>query len=118
LKLRIVAALLCAAIPFAASAASLENGEYRCVIGSYYLGSIEIKGNKYRGPAFDGNYERSYKFSVAGQTIQWGGPLGGISEAGKVQSTVLKDAGNDRLGFDILILNDRGNYQTISCYPE
>jgi hypothetical protein len=103
-----------------ASATQLADGRYRCVISSFHLGDIEIEGSTYRGPAFDGQFEGDYQFEVTdGNTINWGGPLGGISSDGNtVVSTVLKDAGGGTVGFDITIQNARGNFQTISCYPE
>lgn len=103
-----------------AHAAELADGTYRCTIGSYHLGNIEIGGGMYQGPAFDGNYEGSYPLEVTESgTINWGGPLGGISSGGNtVVATVLKDAGGGTVGFDIQIQNASGNFQTISCYPE
>ncbi len=102
-----------------AHAAGLEDGTFRCVIGSAHLGDIKIEDGQYQGPAYDGNFEGSYPLEVTESgTINWGGPLGGISASGKIVSTVLKDAGGGRVGFDIMIQNDRGNFQTISCYPQ
>ena len=115
----LAAAALVAVLAGKASAAELADGVYNCYISSMMLGQIEIDGAVYRGPAFDQNWEGDYPFQVtAAGTIDWGGPLGGISAAGKVVSTVLKDAGGGTVGFDIMIQNDRGNFQTISCSPE
>lgn len=118
--------LLCLAAFIAATATSalgaeLPNGVYGCYIGgNAFLGAIEIAGNVYRGPAFDGQYEGDYPFEVTdGGTINWGGPLGGISSGGnQVVSTVLTNAGNNNTGFDITIQNPEGNFQTISCSPQ
>ncbi len=83
-----------------------------------FLGAILIRDGTYSGPAYDEQWGEFYSFEVTdGGTINWGGPLGGISEAGKVVSTVLGKSGS-RIGFDITIQNDRGNFQTISCAPE
>jgi hypothetical protein len=102
-----------------ASAAELLDGLYDCRIGSAFLGSIRIEGKTFSGPAYDGKFEGSYPFDASdGQTIVWGGPLGGITEAGKVVSTVLTDVGKGRIGFDITIQNPRGNFQTIGCTPQ
>lgn len=103
-----------------AHAAELAQGTYRCTIGSYHLGNIEIGAGTYQGPAFDGNYEGAYPLEVTESgTINWGGPLGGISSGGNtVVATVLKDAGGGTVGFDIQIQNASGNFQTISCSPE
>lgn len=98
----------------AAQAAEL-GGRYTCWIGgmSMNLGTIEIDGTTYRGPAHDNEWEGDYTFETDGQVINWGGPLGGITLAGQVVSTVLT-----REGFDITIQNERGNFQTISCMAE
>lgn len=102
-----------------AGAADLADGSFTCYLGEMVLGQIELDAGKFRGPAFDGAFEGDYPFEVtASGTINWGGPLGGLSSDGNtVVSTVLKKAG-DRTGFDITIENSRGNFQTISCYPD
>jgi hypothetical protein len=102
-----------------AAAADLKDGSFTCTLGSMILGQIELEAGMFRGPAFDGEFEGDYPFEVtASGTINWGGPLGGLSSDGNtVVSTVLKKAG-DRIGFDITIRNARGNFQTISCYPD
>lgn len=91
------------------------DGRYVCYIGglTMNLGTIEIMGDSYRGPAYDDNWQDSYPFSSDGQVITWGGPLGGITLAGTVVSSVLVDG-----GFDITIQNEVGNFQTISCLSE
>lgn len=90
-------------------------GRYGCWIGgNMNLGTIEIDGATYRGPAFDDQWEGDYPFQTDGQVITWGGPLGGITAAGKVVSTVLT-----KQGFDITLQNaDSGNFQSISCMAE
>ena len=102
-----------------AAAADLKDGSFTCHLGNMVLGQIELEAGMFRGPAFDGNFEGDYPFEVTGSgTINWGGPLGGLSSDGNtVVSTVLKKAG-DRIGFDITVQNARGNFQTISCYPD
>jgi hypothetical protein len=102
-----------------ASAAELADGLYDCTIGSAFLGTIRIAGGMFSGPAFDGQFEGDYPFDASdGRTINWGGPLGGITEEGTVVSTVLTDVGGSRTGFDITIRNkSSGNYQTINCAP-
>ena len=103
-----------------AHAVELAQGTYRCTLSPYHLGDIEIGAGTYQGPASDGNYEGAYPFEVTESgTINWGGPLGGISSDGNtVVATVLKDAGGGKVGFDIQIQNARGNFQTVSCSPE
>jgi hypothetical protein len=109
----IFAALVLLSVPATAKAETLRDETYRCSIGglNIHLGDIEIDGNTYRGPAYDGNYDGDYSFSLSPDgAITWNGPLGGISEAGAIVSTTLvKD------GFDIIIQNDGGNFQSISC---
>ena len=111
------------AMAFAASpslaAPLLVDGIYRCTISNMHLGDIEIMGTSYRGPSFDKNWGETYTFEeTSGPTINWHGPLGGISASGKIVSTVLKNAGGNRVGFDITIQNERGNFQQIRCSPE
>ena len=78
-----------------AAAADLKDGSFTCHLGNMVLGQIELEAGMFRGPA-----------------------LGGLSSDGNtVVSTVLKKAG-DRIGFDITVQNARGNFQTISCYPD
>lgn len=103
----------------AEAAGKLPDGLYGCYISSMMLGQIEIDGDVYRGPAYDQKWEGDYPFEVTDQgTVNWGGPLGGISLAGTVVATVLVDAGGGRVGFDITLQNTSGNFQTISCLPE
>lgn len=115
--------LVFAAIAFAlatlpARALELAEGDYQCTISRAYLGDIRIAGSTYSGPAYDEAFGESYPFTLSDDgVILWGGPLGGISEAGKIVSTVLKNAGGGQIGFDVTIQNDSGNFQTISCAP-
>lgn len=113
-----VAALLAAlGTDPAPAVATLDDGAYGCTISGMFLGAIAIRGDTYSGPAYDEKWETFHPFEVTdGGTINWGGPLGGISEAGTVVSTVLRRS-FDRIGFDITIRNGRGNFQTISCAP-
>lgn len=116
-------ALTLAVLPLAARAASLPDGTYVCQLYSggmtMNLGSIEISGNSYRGPAYDGNYEGSYPLQVTDAgTINWGGPLGGFEGEGqKVVSSVLTKDGNNT-ALDVTIQMPSGNFTTVSCIPE
>lgn len=117
LRLTIIALLLAAAASPSRAEDMLADGIYGCTISTMFLGAIKIEGNTYAGPAYDEQWGESYGFEVTPEgTINWGGPLGGISEAGKVVSTVLGKSGK-QIGFDITIQNERGNFQTISCAP-
>lgn len=109
----LAAAALAALVAVPAGAEDL-GGRYGCWISNMNLGTIEIAGNIYRGPAFDDQWEGDHPFQTDGQVITWGGPLGGITAAGEVVSTVLT-----KQGFDITIQNSSsGNFQTISCMAE
>ncbi len=105
-----------AVAPAFAQAYEMPDGDYRCSIGSFVLGVIKLENGTYQGPAHDENYEGAYPFEVTDSgTINWGGPLGGMSSGGnKVMGTVIVRDG-DALAFDITIQNSRGNFQTISC---
>lgn len=117
MRLLLVPLLLLTVQP-AHAAGLLPDGVYGCTISNMFLGAIEISGNTYRGPAYDENWGDSYPLDVTDQgTINWGGPLGGISDAGEVVSTVLGKSFGGKVGFDITIRNDRGNFQTITCAP-
>lgn len=103
--------------PGAAGAAVLKDGVYQCTLGSAFLGDIELAGANYRGPAFDGNYEGSFPFSVSDKgTIDWKGPLGGLDSGGNtVVATVVTDTGGGRTGFDFTIQLPSGNFSTVNC---
>lgn len=116
LSAALLALALMPAQPGASLAQELEDGIFTCTISSFTLGDIAIAEGKYAGPAYDGKFEGWYPLTVDGQTIVWGGPLGGISDAGEVVSTVLKKDRDGRAGFDITLKNrDSGNFQTVSC---
>jgi hypothetical protein len=104
-------------------AAALPDDTYTCNLYSggmlMNLGSIEIAGNSYRGPAYDGNYEGQYSYELTdGGTINWGGPMGGFEGDGQtIVATVVTDAGNGQTGFDVTIQMPSGNFTTVSCVP-
>jgi hypothetical protein len=116
----VAAALVPAAFALPASGAGLQDGIFDCYIGTAFLGNIKIENGTFAGPAFDGNYEGSYPVEVTGAgTINWGGPLGGMSSGGNtVVASVLKDRGHGRIGFDITLQNGQGNFQSVGCDPE
>ena len=105
-------------------AAALPDGTYTCNLYSggmlMNLGSIEIAGNSYRGPAYDGNYEGQHPYELTdGGTVNWGGPMGGFEGDGQtIVATVQTDAGSGQTGFDITIQMPSGNFTTVSCVPE
>ncbi|HEV7251797.1 MAG TPA: hypothetical protein VGN97_01660 [Mesorhizobium sp.] len=120
-RLGVLAALALVGMAGQGLAAQLEDGTYRCTLGmNAHMGDIEISDGAFRGPAYDGDYGEAYPLEVTDAgTINWGGPLGGLSSGGNtVVSTVLKDAGGGRVGFDIMIQLESGNFSTVSCSPE
>lgn len=118
-KSGLYAVAFAAAFVVEAAAVELADGVYGCTLSEFYMGDILIEDGLFRGPAFDGNFEEAYPIEVTDAgTINWGGPLGGLSSDGNtVVSTVLKNALDSKIGFDITIQNWRGNFQTISCSP-
>lgn len=120
-RLGLLAAIALMGMAGQALAAELADGTYRCTLGmNAHMGDIEIENGMFRGPAYDGEYGEAYPIEVTeAGTINWGGPLGGLSSGGNtVVSTVLKDAGGGRVGFDITIQLESGNFSTVSCSPE
>ena len=114
-------AMALAALAAPALGAELADGTYRCTLGiNAHMGDMEISGNSFRGPAYDGDYGDAYPLEVTqAGTINWGGPLGGLSSGGNtVVATVLRDAGGGRVGYDITIQLESGNFSTVSCSPE
>lgn len=102
-----------------AGAQTLPEGLYDCWIGSANLGQIAFKGAKYRGPTLGADFEGpSQTYRMDGPAITWEGPLGGISLAGTIVSTVVKGEADGTLsGFDITLQSaDSGNFQTVTCY--
>jgi len=118
-----IGAAVAATFVTTASAAQLPDGVYRCQMYAgnmmMHLGDIEIVGNTYRGPAFDGAYEGSYEYKLTDAgTINWGGPMGGFDSGGNtIVSSVLKRDG-DRAAFDVTMQLESGNFSTVSCIPE
>ena len=118
-----ISAALAATFVTSASAAQLPDGVYRCQMYAgnmmMHLGDIEIVGNTYRGPAFDGAYEGSYDYELTDAgTINWGGPMGGFDSGGNtIVSSVLKRDG-DRQAFDVTMQLESGNFSTVSRIPE
>jgi hypothetical protein len=116
---RTVLALLLALLAPAVAAQTLPVGLYDCWISNMNLGQIVMKGDKYRGPVHGADFQgASLPFTTDGPTITWGGPVGGITAAGTIVSTVVKgDADGTISGFDIsLQSNQSGNFQTVTCY--
>jgi len=117
LGLSAAAALAAALASVPAFAAELKDGTYQCTLGSVLLGTIEIAGNTYKGPAYGGKYDGTYEFAVAADgTIDWKGPLGGLDSGGnKVVASLLRDTGGGRIGFDFTLQLPSGNFSTVNC---
>ncbi|MBC8037929.1 MAG: hypothetical protein H7X89_12010 [Rhizobiales bacterium] len=99
----------------------LPDGFYECAMISggmlISFGEIQIEGNIYRGPAYDGNFEGDYNYELMSEgVVLWKGPMGGLSTDGNsVASTVLSSDKKDSAGFIIMVKTSRGNFQQISC---
>lgn len=115
-SLKIVLGAAAATLATAGSALALADGLYGCRISTFNLGEIRIDGLTYAGPAYDGAFGASHSYVEKDGTITWHGPLGGISAAGTIVSTVLTQSG-DQIGFDVMIRNAAGRFQTVSCLP-
>lgn len=101
-------------------AANLADGEYLCSLSrTMQLGSIWITGNSYVGPSRDPNGEaHPYQLTESG-TVNWGAPLGGMDTDGnRVLGTVLRDAGDGKIGFDIQFSTETGHTHVASCEPQ
>lgn len=85
-----------------------------------HMGHIRIEGEQYRGPSNDNDADTAYPFEITeGGTINWGGPLGGLSSGGNtVVSSVIKDAGGGAVGFDVIVQTETGSFHTVSCSPD
>ena len=112
-------ALLLALLAPSVAAQTPPAGLYDCWISNMNLGQIAIKGDKYRGPVHGADFDgASLPFRMDGPTITWGGPVGGITAAGTIVSTIVKGGADGTIsGFDIMLQsNQSGNFQTVTCY--
>ena len=114
LGLAIFVAAAMAAAP--ASAKSIDEGTYTCMyyIGDTLLsmGDIEITGDSYRGPAYDGKYGPSYDYELTDDGyIVWRGPLGGLTSDGNQVGTSTFEDGS----IAIQILPADGRPWVIGC---
>ena len=112
-RLSCAAILACVCAP--AFGQTLQDGLYACSIGSYLLGDMLISGPTYAGPAHEGAFTGEYTFSTDGPTIIWDGPLGGITLAGTVVSTMIWTAADTSHGYDIMVQKPHGEINTVSC---
>lgn len=115
-----------AAAPASAGAdGGLPDGLYECSMftGTYLMGfgSIEIKGNRFRGPGYDGEYENDWEgYTLTDQdVILWDGPLAGLDTGGSsVESSIWTRSDSDGHMFVRLIVKSpAGNFNTIDCDP-
>ncbi len=99
-----------------AEASSIPSNTYVCMslesmtLVSY--GDIEISGDSYRGPAFDGDFGPSYGYDLREDGhVTWQGPLGGLTSDGNtVTATIFEDG-----VIDIQVMSRAGNPMAISC---
>lgn len=121
MKTIVLAAVLAALALPAYAAGELPDGTYDCMMGEYIAGSMEIDGNMYKGPAFDGNYEGAYPFQIgANHGLFLKGPVGGYTDPGYqlVGALVVEDGnqpaielhvkqdGSDNIHFVLCTLRD------------
>jgi len=112
------AALSLFSVP-AFAAGALPDGTYECLFDVYIAGEMEIVGNTYKGPAFNGQYEGTYEYSIEDQTIFWNGPVGGYTEDGfEVLGTIIVKDGNGKLGFQMQVRQDGGSPNAVVCMPK
>ncbi len=113
-----------AAAPASAGAdGGLPDGLYECSMftGTYLMGfgSIEIKGNQFRGPGYDGEYETDWEgYTLTDQdVILWDGPLAGLDSGGSsvVSSIWQQDAPDKPFFINLTVQTPAGNYNTITC---
>jgi hypothetical protein len=103
-----------------AAAAQLPDGSYYCSISGMGSGSIEIVGNTYKGPAFDGNYEGTYEYELTNAgTVNWFGPVGAYTEDGYAIVSTVTYGGDTIRGFDMIIDQpDSDNMASVGCELE
>lgn len=105
------------------AAGGLPDGLYDCSMftGTYLMGfgSIEISGNRFRGPGYDGKYENSWEGYTLSpdDVILWDGPLQGLDSGGsKVVSSIWEqDAPEKPYYINLTVQTPAGNYNTITC---
>lgn len=101
----------------------LPDGLYECSMftGTYLMGfgSIEIKGNRFRGPGYDGKYENDWEgYTLTDQdVILWDGPLVGLDSGGSsvVSSIWQQDAPDKPFFINLTVQSPAGNFNTITC---
>ncbi|HEX2258087.1 MAG TPA: hypothetical protein VHG92_15570 [Afifellaceae bacterium] len=105
-----------------AGAGTLPDGEYDCSMSSggmlMGLGTVEIAGSTFRGPAYDGQYGPAAPYDVGPEgVILWGGPFGGFDTEGhKVVSTVVvAENTSGRPFFRVTVETPRGTFQQFDC---
>jgi hypothetical protein len=98
----------------------LPDGTYVCMMEQYLAGDIEVAGNTYKGPAFDGRYEGTYDFEVDDfDNIHWGGPVGGYTEPGYtlIAPRVVSRDDDDNPGIEMSVKQDPSQFiHFVQCF--
>ena len=119
--MRFVLAMLLGAVAAPAFAAgNLPDGTYDCMLDNGYIaGSMEIDGNMYKGPAFDGAYQGAYPFEAgADGTLVFKGPVGGYTDPGYTLVGALVVKEGDHLSIELHVKQDSSdNVHFVLCSP-
>lgn len=120
LKLAALAALVAVLASPALAGGQLPDGTYDCMLDNGYLaGSMEIAGNSYKGPAFDGKYDGAYPFETGpGGGLFLKGPVGGYTDPGFQFIGALIAQEGDHLSIELHVKQDGSdNIHSVLCSP-
>jgi hypothetical protein len=119
LKIIVLAAALAAIASPCLAAGTLPDGTYDCMLGDYIAGSMEIDGNMYKGPAFDGEYDGAYPFDVDDRGgIAFHGPVGGYTDPGYQLVGALAVDEGDHVSIELHVRQDGSdNVHFVLCSP-
>jgi hypothetical protein len=99
----------------------LPDGTYQCMMEQYGAGGIEIVGDTYKGPAFDGKYTGTYDFEIdSHDNIHWGGPVGGYTDPGYtlIASRIVSDS-HGNVGIEMSVKMDGSEHiHFVQCFTD
>ena len=76
LKVVSVTALLALFASPALASGQLPDGTYQCMMDEHLQGEMIIAGNTYQGPAYDGQYDGTFPFTIVDNNIDLQGTKG------------------------------------------
>ena len=76
LKIVAVAALLALLASPALASGQLPDGTYQCTMDEHLQGEMIIAGKTYQGPAYDGQYDGTFPFTIVDNNIDLQGTKG------------------------------------------